>query len=896
MRSRNTHLYNLQNETLTQFNDIGSKAESLVKLSHFSQKGEREFHIPRFICIKYSLFENVLQSKLSRLKELLSHIQKPADIENISQKIYQIITQIKIQKSDIKYIQQNVIDTFGTDSLVAIRSSAACEDLGSHSFAGQFDSFLFIHVHQIELYIKKCWASLFSQRALQYRMAYGFELFTTQMAVIIQEMIHAEKSGVLFTQDPQNPFVSRNCIAASYGVGEGVVQNIAESDTYYFNYADKHIEETIVNKQTMVTYNSSQNIGTVSSKVSPSKQKISVLSKQEIETISNIGLYLESHYHCPLDIEWCIDEQNKIYLTQARPITTLQEGQENVWDNSNIVESFPGVSSPLTFSFAKKTYYHAIKNTLKNLSVSEQKIKDAEIILQNLLGYLDGKIYYNINNWFRLYSLLPGYSFTSQAFAQMIGLKDSATLSENNNFFSDVFEKSKISLSLLYNFLKITSLMKNFEKKFEYQKKLFQEMSFDSSDIQTSFLFFENLSKSLFSSWWPALINDIYTMISFKLLQIFLQKHDISEQVIHGLLTHTKMVDSVQPLASLIDIVEAIKKDTLLFDLFVSKDISVLIKEIHENPNFLWLSKKIQTHIDLHGDRVLQELKLEFQGFGSDRTPLYELIKKYIISDNTYISLYLSDTKQANTAESDILIKIHNPVQNKIFSTLLRITRMAVGQRERMRLFRTKAFGMVKVIFVSIGEKLYKKGVLVSAKDIYFLTIDEIEHYIYGTSVNNNLMDLINIRKKDFQLFQKNTNPDRIRTKGIPYLNNLRQYDPVTHKKKETLEDNTLIGIGCCHGKVKATARVIENPDFSETKNIHDSILVARMTDPGWVFLMASSRGLIIEKGSVLSHSAIIGRELGIPTIVGVADATKIIKDGSLIEMNGQAGTVKILS
>jgi pyruvate,water dikinase len=184
-----------------------------------------------------------------------------------------------------------------------------------------------------------------------------------------------------------------------------------------------------------------------------------------------------------------------------------------------------------------------------------------------------------------------------------------------------------------------------------------------------------------------------------------------------------------------------------------------------------------------------------------------------------------------------------------------------------------------------MADIFVEKGILDSNADLYYLTIDEAFGFVQGTAVTKNLKALIKIRKAEYAEFAQRIPEERIQTKGIPYLNSIYNVEP-GHGISKTLK-----GIGCSSGIAEGSATVVLDPHSAIGKSNH--ILVAGSTDPGWVFLMMSSKGIVVEKGSILSHTAIIGRELGIPTIVGVKDATKVIPDGVQISMNGGTGEIQ---
>lgn len=218
------------------------------------------------------------------------------------------------------------------------------------------------------------------------------------------------------------------------------------------------------------------------------------------------------------------------------------------------------------------------------------------------------------------------------------------------------------------------------------------------------------------------------------------------------------------------------------------------------------------------------------------------------------------------------------------------MARRSVRYRESSRLDRARSFAVARDIFNQIGANLTHEGAIESPTDIFYLSVDEVLGFISGSSINCNLKWLINQRRADEERYKTDQLADRIKTQGTAYLNTFPpRYPP--HLRPSS-DDGSLRGIGCSTGVITAEAVVVDDP--KNVQDIHGKILVSQMTDPGWVFLMISAAGLIVEKGSLLSHTAIIGRELGVPTVVGVCGATRAIQTGDTITVNGQTGSVTI--
>ena len=213
-----------------------------------------------------------------------------------------------------------------------------------------------------------------------------------------------------------------------------------------------------------------------------------------------------------------------------------------------------------------------------------------------------------------------------------------------------------------------------------------------------------------------------------------------------------------------------------------------------------------------------------------------------------------------------------------------------MSSRENLRYERTRAFGIVREIFSQMGNHFYSEGIIANPRDIFYLTKEEIFHFIEGTSVTQNLQSLIDLRKAEFAEYQKQEPPsERFASYGAVYHAN----DFYSTARVEAI-DGDLKGIGCCPGRVRAKVRVVRDPN--EISSLNGDILVTSSTDPGWVTLFPSASAIIVERGSLLSHSAIVSREMGIPCIVGVTGLLKTLQTGDEIEMDGSTGEIKVIS
>ncbi len=302
--------------------------------------------------------------------------------------------------------------------------------------------------------------------------------------------------------------------------------------------------------------------------------------------------------------------------------------------------------------------------------------------------------------------------------------------------------------------------------------------------------------------------------------------------------------------------------------------------------------------LDEFGLRCANELKLESYSYREHPHRLYQLIRDYLIAkDAPLFDLEAIEQRERDlrrTAERQVNEKLsqsHSWLPRRwLFRWVLSNTRLGVRNRENMRFARTRIYGILRRMLRSVGQQLADQGILDDREDTFYLTIDEVWSYVKGTAVTTDLRGLASFRKTEYEAYRNETAPppaDRFETCDLPYHGN-----SVAAGEATSASNGSLSGIGCCPGVVRGTVQVVNDP-VSES-GFEGDILVAERTDPGWVPLYPAFSGILVERGSVLSHSAIVAREMGIPTIVGIAGLTRQIKSGQRVVMDGHNGRVQI--
>ncbi len=871
---------------------IGSKAAGLVALA------DADLPVPAFICVSTAVFDDLVNSMPLELQMTLQH--PPSDHKEllaISEQARAHIRQTGLSSSDLTALTELLSSAFTSDALFAVRSSSVGEDSPRHSFAGQFDSFLCTPENRVSKRVLDCFASAFSANVLTYRRVRCIEMDATRMGVVIQLMVDSQASGVAFTADPNSGRTDRVLISAGLGLGEGIVDGRVDTDTYVLDSRCTIIERTIRHKYKSVVRDPNQPGETLLTNVANVEAKTPSLKDGLVSKVAKVARSLALARKTPQDVEWAIDVDGQLYVLQARPITTIS-GRSLVFDNSNIVESYPGLTSPLTFSLMRRAYEVNFLGLVRAFGAPSTMVERNRDIYSNLVGLLEGRMYYNLSNWYRMFLQLPGIERALPAFENAMGFEprpiESQRLSLRERLRWIPLQVFFI-VRLIFAWARISARVRSFRVVFDEIKQQVNERGVEDIEAHELVDQLEQYSERLFDKMTVAPISDFFTQQIYGLLGHLIDAWDLGDSVAlrNELLCGETGMESVEPVRSLVRIAERIRADTATRTLFDSTTTDAEVWSIVEQePAFAWLQRDLAAHLTRYGDRTLNELKLETATLMDDPSAVIVMLRNYVRGGQDVESMEAREQLIRRTAERSVRSKLRwRPLRRTLFAWALRQCRSGLNTRENIRLTRGQMAGVFRSICRETGQRFVQEGLLERRDDVFFLTVQEVADTVRGASVTRDLNKLTSLRRGEYEGAKQRSAPSRIETHGIVHSLSFDELRPP--RRDRAHQSAALQGTGCSPGHVQARAMVIENPVAGMT--IDGEILVASTTDPGWVFLMVAAGGLVSEKGNVLSHTAIIGRELGIPTVVGVADAMRAVPDGAMIELNGRAGTVTIL-
>jgi pyruvate,water dikinase len=763
------------------------------------------------------------------------------------------------------------------DSDFAVRSSATVEDGSAKSYAGQFKSFLHVCAEEVPRRIEAVHASAQSENIKRYHGKEGLK-----MAVVVQKMMAADVSGVVFGVNPVSGNLNETVISATYGLGEGLVSGDLDGDT--FTYTNGNWSSQLATKTEKLELRDG-NINKV--QVEEAKMDEPSLDEDELEKLLELSESLKGKLGAPQDVEFCFKD-GELYLLQTRPITGLQTQNRTIWDNSNIIESYPGVTTPLTFSFILRMYHAVYEQLTILMGVPAKKVERNQEIYANMLGLLRGRVYYNLINWYKALAMVPGFQLNARFMEKMMGTSETFDLPESAQD-SAWATKKQFAVSIFKLIAAYRRLPKDTEKFQTHLNGVMERYeALDMGKLAAWELLekIEQYQEVLLRQWKAPLVNDFFAMIYFGMYQKNIEKWYTGDyQHIHNdLLIGSSDIISAEPIKFFREVDEAIRQQPETKKVMKSLSAEEAYTELH-NDKHKQVWKIIEGYLARFGDRAVGELKLETETYRQNPALLIQRIQENLNHEPRKKEGDERFEIRAK-AEKELFGNVKGWFKKSILRYLLKNTRRLVSNRENLRYERTRAFGMMRRLFLAIGQKMASAGLIEAPRDIFYLEEKEIFNYLKGTATTINLKELVAMRKEEFNKYkEEDPLPERIETLGWIY--------PELKSGDGVVASGDLKGLPCCAGVVKAKVRVIRDP--SEAAGLNGEILVTSSTDPGWISLFYGASGILVERGSLLSHSAIVSREMGIPCIVSVKGLLATLKDGDEVEMNGSTGEIRIL-
>ncbi|NQD65715.1 phosphoenolpyruvate synthase [Bacillus haikouensis] len=857
----------------TQLFLVGGKGLNLGKLSKI-----HGIQVPDGFCVTTEAFQKALaqheafHALLSQLT-LLKVVDR-ARIREISKKIREVIMEVEIPADVVKAVAY-YHSRFGDEHAYAIRSSATAEDLPHASFAGQQDTFLNISgLDAILRHISRCWASLFTDRAVIYRMQNGFDHSQIYLSVIVQRMVFPKASGILFTADPITSNRKALSIDASFGLGEALVSGLVSADCYKVE-DDRIVDKRIAAKK-LAIYGREEG-GTETQQIELDQQKTQTLTDQQILQLARIGRQIEAHFSFPQDIEWCLVD-DAFYIVQSRPITTLypipeaDDEENHVYVSVGHQQMMTDPMKPLGLSFWLLTTPAPMRRAGGRLFVD---------VTQRLASPASRKMLLNAMEQHdplikdAMMTVVERKNFIkSLPDDEKLQSSSQSTIGQSVDFPTQIENDQTI----------VTDLINNSQTSIEELKQNIQSKSgaglfdFILEDIQ-------ELKKILFDPKSSAVIKaamDASAWVNENMNKWLGEKNaadTLSQSVPNNItsemgLALLDVADVIRPYPEVIDYLKHVKDDHILDNLVKFNGGQETRDAIYE-------------YLRIYGMRCVGEIDLTRTRWIEKPTKIVPMILSNINNFEPDAShrKFEQGLQEALKKEQEIVDRLKQlpdgEQKAKETKRMIDLIRNFIGYREYPK------YGMVNRYFVYKQALLKEAGQLVHAnvireeEDIYYLTFEELREVVRTNKLD---YEIISKREEEYTLYEKLTPPRVITSDGEIVAG---EY------KRDNLPAEAIAGLPVSSGVIEGRARVILNMEDADLEE--GDILVTSFTDPSWTPLFVSIKGLITEVGGLMTHGAVIAREYGLPAVVGVENAAKIIKDGQRIRVNGTEGYIEIL-
>ncbi|HET9921893.1 MAG TPA: phosphoenolpyruvate synthase, partial [Ktedonobacteraceae bacterium] len=823
---------------------VGGKGANLGELSRI--EGIR---VPDGFCISTGAFQRII-GETSSLNELLDQLSllKLEDREKIgelSAEIRRVIEEVAIPQDIHEEIARS-LSRLGENNAYAVRSSATAEDLPTASFAGQQDTYLnIIGEEAILKHISKCWASLFTERAVTYRLQNGFDHRKVLLAVIVQKMVFPQAAGILFTADPVTSNRKVLSIDASFGLGEAMVSGLVNADSYKVRNG-KVIEKKISTKKLAIY--ALKDGGTKEQEIEPEQQNRQALTDEQIVQLERIGRKIEAHFGHPQDIEWCLVDET-FYIVQSRPITTLfpipeANDQENhVYISVGHQQMMTDPIKPLGISFWQLTAARPMFTAGGRLFVDVTPLLASPVSKQNLLNgmgqhdpLIKDALMTIIERGDFIQSLPDDKQEQSSGKSnKVISTSGFRTQIENDPaIVADLIKRSQAS---------IEELKQNIQTKsgadvFDFILEDIQQLKKILFDPQSSGVFMAAMDAS---SW---LNETMMEWLGEKNVADTLSQsvpNNITSEMGLALLD---VADVIRPYPRVIEYLQQVKDDNFLDEL-VKFDGGQETRDA------------ISAFLNKYGMRCAGEIDITKTRWSEKPTILVPLILSNIKNFEPDASKrkFEQGREEALKKEQELLERLKQlpDGEQKAEETkrVISLIRNFIGYREYPKYGMVNRYFVYKQALLKEAEQLVQANVLHEKEDIYYLTFEELREVVRTKKLD---YQIISQRKEEYQFYEKLT-PSRVITSDGEII--------AGEYKRENLPAEALVGLPVSSGVIEGRARVILHMEDADLED--GDILVTSFTDPSWTPLFVSIKGLVTEVGGLMTHGAVIAREYGLP-------------------------------
>lgn len=739
-----------------------------------------------------------------------------------------------------------------------VRSSAIGEDSDENSFAGQLDSFISSSEEsELLVHLQRCWASYNKENVKVYEKHSGRKL--KGMGVIIQQLIEPDYAGVIFTRSH---------------LKEG--QLLVE-------FVEGHAEKLVSGKTNPKSFHYSTDETTHEKDYLPELKEGLAIAEQ-----------IERFYGSPIDIEWALKD-GRFYVVQARPITSKIKEKEVYWSNTNVNENYPDPISPLLYSIARDSYYHYFKNLSRLFRVAPDDVRKLETAYANVIGIFGCKMYYNMSSIHEIFSASPFSELLIKSFDNFVGYK-----AESKRIKKEFPRRQK--LSFLKEFVSLNVSLDRNVKEFENLVDAYSRQSKQavvSEDLRSCFHGFIEIRMH---SWYRASLADFFAMTYHGLLGKFCARYygDNATGIQNKLIQAIPGLISSKPIVDMYGVVQQIRSNPEAFDKFKNLEAPDFLTWLQNNRSAEGILASVDSYLENWGYRCSGELMLTAENYVEKPHSFIAILQQYEkLPDHDPEKIIQEKSLEAAAAKREFRKKILKQnwwflpwalLQIGLMNFFIRRASSGIAYRERVRLKQALLYFRFKQVLQRIERQFLKSGFIKQQGDILFFTYPEIaEHLAASSMLPGPAPRFVEERRAEYSFACAMKYPDDFYTSSGIYAAPAE----VLQKDKTSVEIASLTGLCACGGLIEGRATVLSTV-LEAGKLGKGDILVTRQTDPGWVVVFPLISGLIVERGGMLSHGAIVSREFGIPALVGVDSATTKIKDGDRLILNANTGEITI--
>ena len=850
----------------TQVALVGGKGAHLGELSRI--EGIR---VPAGFCVTTDAFRRMMTTvpwiddQLDRLSRL-----DPDDrqaIRTLSAEIRRTLEGIAIP-GDLAAAITRSVTRLGGQAAYAVRSSATAEDLPTASFAGQQDTYLnVVGLAAILQHVSRCWASLFTERAVTYRLRNGFDHRLVHMAVVVQQMLFPQAAGILFTADPVTSNRKVVSIEASFGLGEALVAGLVNADVYKVRDGDI-VAKTVATKQLAI--HAWPAGGTQELAIEPERQEQPALTDAQIVRLAQLGRRIEAHFGHPQDIEWCLVDDG-FQVVQSRPITTLfpvpaaSDQGNHVYVSVGHQQMMTDSMKPLGLSVWQLTTPRPMAEAGGRLFVDVTRILASPASRAGFLevvGKSDPLTGDALQTILERDGFIP--SLPDEGPGEPVPGVAPATIETDPALVTELIGRSEASIAALKRDIRTKSGSELLDFILADIQEL-RRILFDPQSLQV-------IMAGMQATWW---LNER--------LQAWLGEKNAADTLTQSV-PHN--VTSEMGLA-LLDVADVIRPHP---------DVVAFLQRV-EDGNFLdelptlaggpEARDAIRAYLDRYGMRCIGEIDITRPRWSERPTTLLPMILTNIknFGPGAGERRFEQGRQEAWTKEQELLERLRAlpDGERKAEETKRMIDRVRtfIGYREYPKYGMVSRYFVYKQALLDEAERLVRADVLGEKEDIFFLRFQELHDVVHTNQMDD---ELIRRRKEAFRSYQALTPPRVLTSDGEAVAGAYRRDD---------LPTGALVGLPVSAGTVEGRARVIL--DMAEADLETGDILVTAYTDPSWSPLFVAITGLVTEVGGLMTHGAVIAREYGLPAVVGVEHATRLIRDGQRIRVHGTDGYIEIL-